>query len=281
MHFTHNAMLTLNYKGKIVQINRPCVMGILNVTRYSFYDGGCYTQAETIKARVEQLLQEGADIIDIGCMATNPKATPITEEEEIYTLQQTLNTLKPYLSKALFSIDTYRSKVAQTAVEQGIGIINDISGGTFDPEMFPTIARLQVPYVLTHTTGLPQEMQQHTDYNDVVGDILFFLSEKLHTLRSMGVNDVIVDPGFGFGKTVQQNYTLLKNIAVFKQLRCPGLVGLSRKSMLYKLLNTTAEESLYATIAADTLALMQGADILRVHDVKPAIDTINIVSQIL
>ncbi|MBO4582085.1 MAG: dihydropteroate synthase [Bacteroidales bacterium] len=274
-------MMTINHKGNIVQFTRPCIMGILNVTRHSFYDGGRYTCEAAIKTQTEKLLREGADIIDIGCMATNPMATPISEDEELNALQYTLNILRPYMSKALFSIDTYRSKVAQTAVEQGVGIINDISGGTFDPDMFSTVAQLHVPYILTHTTGLPQEMQQHTDYNDVIGDILCFLSEKLHTLRSMGVNDVIIDPGFGFGKTVQQNYTLLKHLSVFKQLKCPVLAGISRKSMLYKLLNTTPEETLYATVAADTIALMQGADILRVHDVKPALDAVKIVSQIV
>lgn len=270
-------MLNINCKGRIIHYTRPCIMGILNVTEESFYDGGKYLQESSITERVQQLLKERADIIDIGCMATNPQARVISEEEELYALKTALQALQPYMDKAIYSIDTYRAGVAYYAISHGVHIINDISGGAFDPDMLTVTASMQVPYVLTHTTNRPQYMQQHTQYKDLIGDILYYMSEKIHTLHAMGVSDIIIDPGFGFGKTIEQNYALLGRMDVFRQLQCPILAGISRKSMLYKPMNITPQQALPATTAANTIALLHGADILRVHDVEAAWQAMQVV----
>jgi len=271
----------MNCKGKIIHFDTPKIMGILNITEHSFYEGGTYfNNPDKYLFHVETMLKEGADIIDVGCMATNPQAKELSEQEELNNMGTVLNHIISHFSDVIFSIDTYRSSVAQMAIEMGAAMINDISGGEFDEKMFAVIARLQVPYILTHTSDKPEMMQQKTDYKDVVNDVFLYLSKKLETLHLLGVNDVIIDPGFGFGKTISQNYNLLNNLQIFKELGCPILVGLSRKSMLYSLLEISPKQALNATTVANTIALLHGATILRVHDVKEACEAVKIVSYI-
>lgn len=273
--------MTINCKGKLVHFDRPIVMGILNVTEYSFFDGGkYYNDPAKYLSRIEKMLEEGADIIDIGCMATNPSSIELSEEEELKTTEIVLNNIIPQFPDVIFSIDTWRAKVAEKAVEMGVSIINDISGGEFDNEMFDVVAKLNVPYILMHTSGRPTEMQQKTKYEDVVKDVFLYLSQRLNILHQMGVHDVIIDPGFGFGKTVKQNYELLKQLSIFKELNCPVLAGVSRKAMLYKLLDISPQEALNATTVVNTIALLNEADILRVHDVKEAVEAVKIIRQI-
>ena len=268
----------MNCKGKLLSTEQPLVMGILNITDNSFYDGGKYVKSADYLLQIEKMLAEGADIIDIGCMATNPQSQELSEKEELETVEKALNQIVRKFPDANFSIDTWRASVAEMAVEMGVAIVNDISGGDFDAGMFPAIARLQVPYIVTHTSAKPNVMQQNTDYKDVVQDVFLHLSKKVEKLHLLGVNDVIIDVGFGFGKTIVQNYELLRHLHWFKTLKLPILAGLSRKSMLYKLLDISPEEALNATTAANTTALLNGANILRVHDVKEAKEAVKIVS---
>ena len=253
-------------------------MGILNVTEDSFYDGGRYLSEDSILERAAQILSEGGDIIDIGAMSTRPNALEIPENEEISRIVSAVNIVRKQFPDAVLSIDTYRASVAKAAVETGAAMINDISGGTFDPDMIPTVGQLQVPYCLMHTTAKPSEMQQHTEYKDILADMLQFFGTQLEKLHAHHVHDIIIDPGFGFGKTLEQNYFLMKNLETFQQLGFPILVGISRKSMIYKLLDTTPEHALNGTTALNTVALMKGAAILRVHDVKEAVEVRKIVS---
>ena len=266
-----------NFNGKLTP-NGPIIMGILNVTEDSFYDGGKYRTDDAVLNRAAQILSEGGDIIDIGAMSTRPNALEIPEEEEISRIVTAVNLIRERLPEAVLSIDTYRASVAKAAVKAGADMINDISGGTFDPEMIPAIGELQVPYCLMHTTAKPSEMQQHTEYRDILADMLQFFGVQLEKLHQHHVHDIIIDPGFGFGKTLEQNYFLMKNLEVFQQLRFPILVGISRKSMIYKLFDTTPDHALNGTTVLNTIALMKGADILRVHDVKEAVEVRKIVS---
>ena len=247
-------------------------MGILNVTEDSFYDGGKYTTETAVLDRATQILAEGGDIIDIGAMSTRPNALEIPEKEEISRIVKAVRTIRARYPEAVLSIDTYRASVAKAAVESGADMINDISGGTFDPDMIPTVGELQVPYCLMHTTAKPSDMQQHTEYNDILADMLQFFGQQLEKLHAHHVHDIIIDPGFGFGKTLEQNYFLMNNLEVFQQLGLPILVGISRKSMIYKLLGTTPDGALNGTTVLNTIALMKGAEILRVHDVKEAVE---------
>ena len=273
--------MTINCNGKLLSFDRPRVMGILNITQYSFFDGGkYYNDPPKYLSRIENMLKDGADIIDIGCMATNPQSIELTEEEELITMENALNNIVSRFPDVIFSIDTWRAAVARKAVEMGIAIINDISGGEFDDAMFDVVAQRNVPYILMHTSGRPAQMQQKTHYNDVVKDVYLYLSKRLDVLRRMGVNDVIIDPGFGFGKTVEQNYELLKQLSLFKELGCPVLAGVSRKAMLYKLLEVSPEKALNATTVVNTISLLNGADILRVHDVKEAAEAVKIVEMV-
>ena len=266
-----------NFNGKITG-NGPLIMGILNVTEDSFYDGGRYVTEKDVLLRAEQLLAEGGDIIDIGAMSTRPDAMEIPESMEIDRIVKAVELIRSRFPEAVLSIDTYRATVAEAAVKVGADMINDISGGTFDSDMIPTVGKLQVPYCLMHTTAKPSVMQQHTDYENILADILRFFGNQIEKLHEHHVHDIILDPGFGFGKTLEQNYFLMKNLETFQQLGFPILVGISRKSMIYKLLNTTPEHALNGTTALNTVALMKGAAILRVHDVKEAVETRNIVS---
>ncbi len=247
-------------------------MGILNVTEDSFYDGGKYTTETAVLERATQILSEGGDIIDIGAMSTRPNALEIPEDEEISRIVKAVKVVREKFPEAVLSIDTYRASVAKVAVEAGADMINDISGGTFDPDMIPTVGALQVPYCLMHTTAKPSDMQQHTEYNDILADMLQFFGQQLEKLHAHHVHDIIIDPGFGFGKTLEQNYFLMDNLEVFQQLGLPILVGISRKSMIYKLLGTTPDGALNGTTVLNTIALMKGTDILRVHDVKEAVE---------
>lgn len=247
-------------------------MGILNVTEDSFYDGGKYTTETAVLERATQILSEGGDIIDIGAMSTRPNALEIPEDEEISRIVKAVKVVREKFPEAVLSIDTYRASVAKVAVEAGADMINDISGSTFDPDMIPTVGALQVPYCLMHTTAKPSDMQQHTEYNDILADMLQFFGQQLEKLHAHHVHDIIIDPGFGFGKTLEQNYFLMDNLEVFQQLGLPILVGISRKSMIYKLLGTTPDGALNGTTVLNTIALMKGTDILRVHDVKEAVE---------
>ena len=265
-----------NFNGKLSQ-DTPLIMGILNVTEDSFYDGGRYTDDAQILQRAKEILEEGGDIIDIGAMSTKPNAKELPEEEELTKIVHTVQLLRERFPDVVLSIDTYRATVAKAAIESGANIINDISGGTFDPDMIPTVGKLQVPYVLMHTPAKPAEMQQHTDYKDILGEMLQFFGRQIAQLHEHAVHDIILDPGFGFGKTLEQNYFLMQNLEVFHELGYPLLVGISRKSMIYKLLDTTPDHALNGTTVLNTVALMKGADILRVHDVREAVETRKIV----
>lgn len=272
---------TLNCKGHLISLEHPLVMGILNVTEDSFYDGGRYFGDEKkYLSRVEQLLNEGADIIDIGVMSTRPNAIELPEEEELKRVKEVISSVVKHFPKIILSVDTWRANVARLAVDMGASIINDISGGEFDPQMFPTVASLKVPYILMHTSGKPEVMQQKTVYENVVNDVFYYLSQRLQALNALNVSDVLIDVGFGFGKTIDQNYDLLRNLQTFKLLDCPLVLALSRKTMFWKLLNTSPEEALYATLAAESYALLQGVNILRVHDVKATKDIIKIIEKI-
>ncbi len=270
-------MSQINCKGKLINLSTPKVMGILNTTPDSFYDGGKYKDMDTALTHVEKMLNAGATFIDVGAYSSRPNATHITEEEELHRILPIVTKMVEKFPEILISIDTFRSKVAKECVQIGACMVNDISGGTIDTAMFSTIAELQVPYILMHMQGTPQNMQKNTVYDDLVKDIIYFFSEKVQQLNALHVNDIILDVGFGFGKTLEQNYTLLQQLDLFKILELPILAGLSRKSMLYKLLDTTPQEALNGTTAANTIALLNGASILRVHDVKEATEAISIV----
>lgn len=272
---------TINCKGRLLSLEQPIIMGVLNVTEDSFFDGGCYFNDESIYLkRVESMLSEQADIIDIGVMSTRYDSLGFSEEEECKRIKKVVSNVVKHFPEAIISVDTWRANVAKLAVDLGACMINDISGGQFDNQMFSEIATLKVPYVLMHTSGKPEVMQQKTTYQNVVKDVFYFLSQRLQTLYAMNVSDVIIDVGFGFGKTIEQNYELLHNIELFKMLDCPVMVALSRKSMFWKFLETSPEEALNATTTAHTYALLHHANILRVHDIKAAKECIRIVKKI-
>lgn len=269
--------LQLNLNKRLIDLSTPVVMGIVNVTPDSFFKGNRFVSDKAITAGVEKMLLEGAAIIDVGGYSTRPDSEAITQDEEIRRLSEGLEVILKRFPQALISVDTFRSGVARHVVENfGVAMINDVSGGTLDDFMFETIADLQVAYVLMHMRGTPQTMQQYVQYDDVVSEVLHFLEKRLAQLHLLGVNDVVVDPGFGFAKTIEQNYQLLNKLDYFQQLNVPVLAGVSRKSMLNKLLDITAGEALNATTAVNMLALVGGASVLRVHDVKEAMQTISI-----
>lgn len=252
-------------------------MGIVNVTGNSFYDGGNYLTDSKLLNHVAQLINEGADLIDLGAVSTKPGSFPISEEEEMQTLQPKIAQIVHHFPEIALSVDTFRAEVAKMAVQEGVAMINDVSGGTFDAKMLETVAHLRVPYCLTHTPATPDKMQESCHYEHILAEMLQFFGEKLHILKSHGINDVLIDPGFGFGKTVEQNWHLLKHLPTFAQLGFPLLVGVSRKSMIYKLLGQSPADALNGTTVAHTIALLNGAAILRVHDVKAAKEAITIV----
>lgn len=272
---------TLNMKGRLVSLSTPLVMGILNVTPDSFYAGSRKQTEAAVEERIQTILNEGGAIIDIGGYSSRPDAAEVSPEEEMNRLAFALQILNRHYPEALVSVDTFRADVARRCVEDyGVAMINDISGGELDPAMFTTVADLHVPYILMHMRGTPQTMQQHTDYADLTGDIMHYFSEKVQQLHLLGVNDIILDPGFGFSKTLEQNYELMRHLAEFSLFGLPLLVGISRKSMIYKLLGSTPADSLNGTTVLNTYALLQGADILRVHDVRAAVEAVRINKQL-
>lgn len=271
-------MRSINCKGKLIELNSPRVMGIMNLTPDSFYDGGRLKNDKEILLHAEKLINEGATFIDIGGYSSRPNAEHISEKEELQRVIPVINMVIDRFPDSLISIDTFRSKVAKYAIQSGACMINDISAGNMDEKMFKTVAELQVPYIIMHMKGTPQTMQKNPTYDNIIQEIIFYFSQKIGELRSLGVNDLIIDVGFGFGKTIQQNYILLKNLSLFKGLEVPILTGVSRKSMLYKMIDATAQEALNVTTVANTIALLNGANILRVHDVKETIEAIKIIN---
>ena len=272
---------TLNIKGELISLEEPLVMGILNVTPDSFYEGSRKQTETDIRNRIEEILREGGDIIDVGGYSSRPDAQEVSPEEEMERLCLALRILRDEYPKAMVSVDTFRAEIARRCIEEyGAAIINDISGGELDAEMFPTIAALHIPYIIMHMRGTPKTMQQHCDYQNLTADILLYFSKKIEQLHLMGVNDVIIDPGFGFSKTLEQNYELMRHLADFSLFEKPLLVGISRKSMIYKLLGGTPAESLNGTTVLNTYALLNGANILRVHDVKAAVEAVRIFKQL-
>ena len=270
---------TLNCNGKLLSIDTPMVMGIINVTPDSFYDGGSYTTEIDLLKRCEAIIDEGGDIIDIGAASTRPGAHVIDPIEELRRLIWALESVRKHFPSEIISVDTHSAEVAKTAVNNfGVDIINDISSGTIDDNMFETIAMLNVPYVLTHFKQHPSYMQQNPVYDNIMEEIIFNFSENVHRLHSLGVKDIIIDPGFGFGKTIEHNYEILRNLKKLEIFEMPLLVGFSRKSMIYRLLEIDAQNALNGTTVANTLALVAGADILRVHDVKEAVECVRIVN---
>ena len=267
----------IQINGRLMDFSTPQVMGILNVTPDSFYAQSRKQSDEEIAQRVTQILSEGASIIDIGAYSSRPNAEHITAEEEMSRLRHGLSIIAREHPEAVLSVDTFRADVAAMCVEEyGVAIINDIAAGEMDSRMFDTVARLNVPYIMMHMQGTPQTMQATPHYDNLMKEIFLYFAEKIDKLHDLGVKDIILDPGFGFGKTLAHNYELLNNLQEFAQFEMPLLVGVSRKSMIYKLLGTTPEEALNGTTVIDTIALLKGADILRVHDVRQAVEAVKI-----
>jgi dihydropteroate synthase len=272
---------SIQLNGKLIVLDQPVVMGILNLTPDSFYDGGRYLSGKQVLLRAQEILTQGGLMIDIGAVSTRPGALEVSAEAEIERLLPHIKAIRKQFPEAILSVDSYRAAVITRIVEEsGDCIVNDISGGTMDEKMFETVAKLGLPYILMHLQGTPQTMQQNPSYQDVVKEILLDLSEKVNTLKLLGVNDVIIDPGFGFGKNLDHNFELMNRLDSFRLFELPLLVGVSRKTMIWKLLEITPGESLNGTTVLNTLALMGGADILRVHDVKEAVETIRLVSKL-
>lgn len=269
-------MQTLNCHGKLIDLSVPKVMGIINVTPDSFYDGGKTFSEKEILKQAEKMLSEGATFLDIGGYSTRPGADEISEQEEIRRVVEAIENILKKFPEALISIDTFRSEVAKKAVEVGAAIVNDVSGGTLDAEMYKTVAKLKVPYILMHMRGTPKTMTKLTDYKNVTVEVLNDLSEKIALARAEGINDIIADPGFGFAKTREQSFQILNNLELFQNLEAPILAGVSRKSMIYKTLNTSADNALNGTTSLNTIALLKGASILRVHDVKEAVECVKL-----
>ena len=270
---------SLNIKGRLVDIDRPWVMGIINITPDSFYSGSRVNDERTLVERVHQMLSDGADVLDVGACSTRPGSESVDAQGEMERLQWALSVILREAPEVILSVDTYRAAVARRCVEEwGADIINDISGGTLDEDMFGVVAQLHVPYVLMHMRGTPETMSTLTDYDDVTAEVLEWLARRIDMLRQMGIADVIADPGFGFAKTLEQNYEMLARLNAFHALDAPLLIGMSRKRMLYTPLECAADDALNATTVVNTLALEQGAHILRVHDVRAAAEAVKLVT---
>jgi len=268
--------MTINCKGQLIDLSTPKVMGILNVTPNSFYDGGKFTLSENGLSQVRKMLDEGATFIDIGAYSSKPNSEFVSEEEERNRILPVVQGILNQFPDALLSIDTFRSGIAAVCIENGAAIINDISAGNLDEKMMDVVAKYNVPYIMMHMRGTPQTMQSQTNYENIIKEMLFYFSEKVNKARSLGINDLIIDPGFGFAKTLEQNYEVLQNLELFKMLDLPLLAGISRKSMVYKPLGVTANEALNGTTVLNTIALSKGANILRVHDVKEALECVKL-----
>lgn len=272
--------LYINVNGRLTDLSKPQVMGILNVTPDSFYAGSRAETEQAIIQRLHQIVEEGASIIDVGAYSSRANAQHISMDEEMKRLRIGLNLIQKHIPNAVVSVDTFRADVAKMCVEEyNVALINDIAAGSMDEQMFTTIARLGVPYIIMHMQGTPQDMQENPHYDNLLKEIFYHFSKKVQQLRDLGVKDIILDPGFGFGKTIEHNYQLMNHLEEFKLFELPLLVGISRKSMIYKLLGTTPEEALNGTTALNTIALMKGANILRVHDVKAAVEAVTIVEK--
>lgn len=268
----------INVNGFLLDLSSPCVMGILNVTPDSFYAGSRMQTEIDITHRIEQIVGEGAGIIDVGAYSSRPNAENVSPAEEMERLRMGLGILRKVQPDAVVSVDTFRADVARMCVEEyGVAIINDIAAGEMDGDMFRTVADLNVPYIMMHMQGTPQNMQQNPHYDNLLKEVFMYFARKVQQLRDLGVKDIILDPGFGFGKTVEHNYELLAHLEEFRIFELPLLAGISRKSMIYRLLGTTPQEALNGTTVLDTICLLKGADILRVHDVCEAVETVKIV----
>jgi len=272
--------MTINCKGKLIDLTTPKVMGILNLTPDSFYDGGKYLDENGIFLQVEKMLNEGATFIDVGAYSSRPGAKHISEEEELQRIVPIIKKLIAKFPNILLSIDTFRSEVAKQCIESGAALVNDISAGEMDSKMMQTTATLNVPYIMMHMNGTPQNMQKNPVYSNVTQDVLYYFSEKIALARSFGINDVIIDPGFGFGKTNAHNFQLLNELELFKSIDPPLLIGLSRKSMIHKTLNTDSQNALNGTTSLNTVSLFKGANILRVHDVKEAMECVTLTQKL-
>lgn len=272
--------MTINCKGKLIDLSSPKIMGILNLTPDSFYDGGKYKNESEILSQVYMMLKNGATFIDVGAYSSRPNADHISETEELNRLLPIITLILKEFPEILVSIDTFRSQVAKSGIEAGAALVNDISAGMLDEQMLEIVSKLQVPYIMMHMKGTPQTMQKQTDYDNLIKDILFYFSERIAKAKSFGIIDMIVDPGFGFAKTYEQNFEILNNLDLFNTLDKPILVGLSRKSMIYKTLENSAKEALNGTTVLNTIALQKKASILRVHDVKEAVECVKLIQQL-
>lgn len=272
--------MTINCKGELIDLTQPKIMGILNCTPDSFFDGGKYKDESSILNQIERMLREGATFIDVGAYSSKPGAEDVTEETELQRIIPVVKLILKNYPKTILSIDTFRGRVAEACIDAGASLINDISAGLRNENMLPTVAKLKVPYIMMHMRGTSKTMQQQTEYKNLIEDILYFFSQRLVAAKSLGIIDVLIDPGFGFAKTLEQNYKLLQQLPLFKIIERPLLVGISRKSMIYNLLETTAENALNGTTAMNMMALDKGASILRVHDVKEAMECIQLHRQL-
>lgn len=268
--------MTLNCRGRLVDLSTPKIMGIINATPDSFYSKSRVATSDDLKIRIEQMIEDGVDIIDIGAYSSRPNAEHISQEEELNRLLPLVEFIKKEYPNLLVSIDTFRAKVADECIQRGADIINDISGGQIEDELLEVIANKEVPYILMHMRGTPQTMMQYTQYEHLANELLLYFSKGIQKAKKAGIKDVIIDPGFGFSKTLEQNYQLLNNLELLNSLEAPLLIGISRKSMISKALNTTAENSLNGTTALHMIALSKGAKILRVHDVKEAVECVKL-----
>jgi dihydropteroate synthase len=273
-------LYTLNCNDTLVDLSTPKVMGIINVTPDSFYDGSRTETNDAVLRQAEKMLFEGATFLDIGGYSSRPGADHISETEEIKRVLPAVEALVKEFPEAYISVDTFRSKVAKATVEAGAALVNDISAGYMDSDMIAIVAQLQVPYIMMHMKGSPQTMTTMTDYDNLITEVLHYFSERIALARKAGINDIVADPGFGFSKTRKQSFTMLRNLELFEQLDLPILIGISRKSMIYKSLNTTAETALNGTTALHSIALLKGASILRVHDVKEAMECVSLVGNL-
>lgn len=268
--------MTINCNGRLLDLTVPKVMGILNCTPNSFFDGGKYASQNELLKQVEKMLAEGAAIIDIGAYSSQPQADFVSEAQELERLMTTLIMVRKHFPDAILSIDTFRAEVARISIENGADIINDIAAGKLDEKMLPVVGHYKVPYIMMHMQGTPQTMQQFTNYDDILHEMIYYFSERVASAREQGITDIIIDPGFGFSKTIEQNYHILNNLHLLKILELPVLSALSRKSMIYKMLNTAPDMALNGTTVLNTVSLQNGAHLLRVHDVKEAVECIKL-----
>jgi dihydropteroate synthase len=273
--------MTINCKGHIIDLSTPKIMGILNITPNSFYDGGNYTSEKNAISQAKKMLNEGATFIDIGAYSSKPNAEFVSEEEELNRIIPVVQSILKEFPEALLSIDTYRSSVAQECIKNGAALINDISAGNLDEKMMQVIASNNVPYIMMHLRGTPQTMQTQTNYEHIINEMITYFSDKIQKARNLGINDLIIDPGFGFAKTTAQNFEILSHLELFKILELPLLSGVSRKSMIYKTLDINPNDALNGTSVLNTIAITKGANIIRVHDVKEAMQCVKLCEKLM